>query len=143
MSEEIREKEKDGEENEISGLNAFFSMPENASFFKELFDNVEKVIYNGVNYNLGVHIKDVDIYELGKYIGELQILVELGKDIIKFSNDENKEKKIGKLLFKILNELGDIYIFILKDVDFSDYLYKTFQENVKILNELIMKYISF
>jgi len=139
MSEESEEKEI-GEE--ISGLQAFFSMPENAGFNKELFENMEKAISNSVNFNLGVHIKDIDIYELGKYLGELQILIELGKDIIKFSNDEKKEKVIGKLVFQILNDLGDIYIFMLRDVDFSDFLYKTFKERIENLSELIMKYIS-
>ena len=137
---ESEEKEINGKE--ISGLNAFLSRPENADFNKELFENMEKAISYSVNFNLGVHIKDSDIYELGKYLGELQILIDLGKNIIKFSKDEKKEKVIGKLVFKILNDLGDIYIFMLRDVDFSDFLYKTFKERIDNLNELIMKYIS-
>ena len=133
----------EGEETQkVSGLVSFLTRPDNSLMMDKLFNDIETIVYHKVG--LGVSINNKDIYELGRYIGKAQLLIDTGTDIMIHSKDEKLTKKIGKKIFDIINDISDIYLVLAENTDLNsfDYRLSLFRENINDLKELIYKFIN-
>ena len=132
----------EGEENmEISGLEAFLSKSESSGVLEWLFNNVEKYLYHKVDF--GVSLVDSDVYELARYMGKLQILVNYGTYLMEHSKDENVIKEIGKKIFDIVNGMAIIYTILADNTEMNRYnnVFRVFTDKVNDLNDLIFKFV--
>jgi len=128
-------------ENEVSGVEAFFRLPENVDIEEILFNEMEKILYHKVDY--GVSLQDKDIYELGRYIGRLQILFQFSKEILMYSNNENAKGDVSKNLFYTINDMAFIYILLAKnELKGYDNIFNILKGSIDHLNEIILKYVS-
>jgi hypothetical protein len=130
-----------GENREISGLEAFLSKPESTEVLEWLFYNVEKYLYHKVDF--GVSLVDRDVYELARYIGKLQILVNYGVYLMEHSKDENVIKEIGKKIYDIVNGMAIIYTILADNTEMNRYnnVFRVFTDKVNDLNDLIFKFV--
>jgi len=130
-----------GENVEISGLEAFLSKSESAGVLEWLFNNVEKYLYHKVDF--GVSLVDNNIYELGRYMGKLQILVNYGVYIMEHSKDENVIKEIGKKIYDIVNDMAIIYIILADNTEMNRYnnIFRVFRDKVNDFNDIIFKFV--
>jgi hypothetical protein len=127
---------------EFSGIETFLSIPENIDIAEILFNETEKLIYHKVNF--GVSIQDSDIYELGRYIGRVQVVFGIAKEILMHSKNENATKEVGKRIIDILNDLGIIFVVLANNVEMNRFnnIFSLFKEDVDDFAETIIKYIS-
>jgi len=135
MSENI-----ENENGEVLGIVSFLARPENYQFAEELFNNIEKFVYHAVDF--GATILDRDKYELGRYNGIAQVLFEIGKYVLKKSNDEKVSEKVAKAMFTVIDNVSEIYVLLTKNVEMSkfDDILKIFKESVDKLNEIVLGY---
>ena len=131
-----------GEESkEISGLEIFLTRPENAVMLDKLLGDIESVVYHKVES--GVNISDKDLYELGRYLGRSQILVNYGTYIMEHAKSEDTVKQIGRKIINVINDVSKIYLQLAGDTDLNKYQneFSDFKDDVNDLNELIFKYV--
>ena len=108
----------------------------------KLFNDIETIIYHKVG--LGVSINNKDIYELGRYIGKAQLLINTGTDIMIHSKDEKLINQIGKRIFELINDISDIYMILEQNTNTSSFDYKLslFKMDINDLKDLILKFLS-
>jgi len=143
MSEEKENKENENNgEKEILGIQGFLLMPENSDIAVMLFNEIEKLVYHKID--IGISIQDKNIYELGRYIGRLQILVNIAKDILLSSEDNETTKEMGEVLLNAINNIAVIYYLLTRNIDLNrfDNIFNTFKENVDNLNTIVLEHIS-
>ena len=134
-----------GEGNEtqkVSGLESFLTRPDNSLMMGKLFNDIETVVYHKVG--LGVSISEKDVYELGRYIGKAQLLIDTGTDIIIHSKDEKLINQIGKKIFELINDISDIYIILEQNINTSSFDYKLslFKMDITDLKDLVLKFLN-
>jgi len=132
-----------GEETQkVSGLEIFLTRPDNSLMLDKLFNDIETIIYHKVG--LGVSINNKDIYELGRYIGKAQLLINTGTDIMIHSKDEKLINQIGKRIFELINDISDIYMILEQNTNTSSFDYKLslFKMDINDLKDLILKFLS-
>jgi hypothetical protein len=132
-----------GEESQkVSGLVAFLTKPDNSLMLSKLFNDVETIVYHKVG--LGVAISEKDVYELGRYIGKAQLLIDTGTDIIIHSKDEKLINQIGKKIFDLINDISDIYLVLEQNTNSSSFDYKLslFKMDITDLKDLISKFLN-
>ena len=133
----------EGEESQkISGLEAFLSKPDNSLMLSKLFSDVETIIYHKVG--LGVAINEKDVYELGRYIGKAQLLIDFGTYIMIHSKDEKLINQIGKKIFQLVNDISDLYLVLESNTNTSsfDYTLSLFKMDISDLKDLISKFLN-
>ena len=134
-----------GEGNElqnVSGLEAFLTKPDNSLMMDKLFNDIETIIFHRIG--LGVSISNKDIYELARHIGKAQLLINTGTDIMVNSKDEKAVSQIGKEIFLIINDISEIYMILAenKDLNSFDYKLSLFKQDIINLKELILKFLN-
>jgi len=130
------------ETQKVSGLEIFLTRPDNSLMLDKLFNDIETIIYHKVG--LGVSINNKDIYELGRYIGKAQLLINTGTDIMIHSKDEKLINQIGKRIFELINDISDIYMILEQNTNTSSFDYKLslFKMDINDLKDLILKFLS-
>ena len=132
-----------GEESQkVSGLVAFLTRPDNSLMLSKLFNDIETIIYHKIG--IGVSISEKDVYELGRYIGKAQLLIDTGTDIMIHSKDEKLINQIGKRIFELINDISDIYMILEQNTNTSsfDYRLSLFKMDISDLKDLVLKFVN-
>ena len=130
------------ESQKISGLVAFLTKPDNSLMMGKLFNDVETIIYHKIG--LGVAINEKDVYELGRYIGKAQLLIDTATDILIHSKDEKLTNQIGKKIFDLINDISDLYLVLESNTNTSSFDYKLslFKMDITDLKDLVLKFLN-
>ena len=136
----------EGEESqEVSGLEIFLTRPETSGLLKTMLDSIENYLYHAIDYggSIKLSLRDKEFYELGRYIGKVQLLLSYGVYLIEHTKDENTAIKIGRKIFKIIDDITKIYLLLATDTDLNRYqsVFAFFKDNVNDLSDLIFKYV--
>ena len=131
-----------GESQKLSGLEAFLTRPDNSLMLKKLFSDIEVIVYNKVRVDQSTNNKD--IYELARYIGKAQLLIDFSTEIVIHTKDEKAIKQINKKIYYLLNDISDIYITLEENADLNTFDYKLalFREDINDLKDLILKFLN-
>jgi hypothetical protein len=133
----MSEKEND---KEVLGIIAF-SIEQNSSLFEQMFNDIEKEVYRTIDSRTPIDEKS--IYELSRYNGRAQILVNFAKNIIMKLKDKQAKISIGQNMFNVINNLAVIYEVLNQNLDINNFnhMFNVYKESVDNLNVSILKYI--
>ena len=133
------------ESEEITGLEVFLTRPETAGLYEKMLSDIENFVYHAIDFSASIKLSlsDKDFYELGRYVGKVQLLVNYGVYLIEHAKDENTAKKIAKKMFKVIDDITKLYILLVSDDDLNRYnnVFTFFKDNVNDLSELIFKHV--
>ena len=133
------------ESEEITGLEVFLTRPETAGLYEKMLSDIENFVYHAIDFSASIKLSliDKDVYELGRYIGKAQLLINYGVYLVEHSKDEDTAKKIAKKMFKVIDDIAKIYLLLVGDTDLNKYynVFSFFKDNVNDLSELIFKHV--
>jgi len=133
------------ESEEVSGLEVFLTRPETAGLIKSMLDSIENYVYHAIDFSASIKLSlsDKEFYELGRYVGKVQLLVNYGIYLVEHLKDENTAKKIAIKMFKVIDDITKIYMLLVSETDLNRYhnVFTFFKDNVNDLSELIFKYV--
>ena len=133
------------ESEEVSGLEVFLTRPETAGLIKTMLDSIENYLYHAIDYggSIKLSLRDKEFYELGRYVGKVQLLVNYGVYLVEHSKDENTAKKIARKMFKVIDDITKIYMLLVSETDLNRYqnVFTFFKDNVNDLSELIFRHV--